>query len=163
MTGRIVQTVALDSVLTQSANATLTISGLPGGGSAPGTFADGLYYVSVRVWNTSNPASTLNREIYPTPLDLRTGVFERLPAQYRLKRLVAARPARAFNIIPPNRSANKTSNRPIPGNMRPPALLMKGDLLMPFLSGRAISGALSVLRAAFVGAAAILALSELRQ
>jgi hypothetical protein len=71
--GGIVQTVAIDSVLTQSANATLTISGLPGGGSA-GTFADGLYYVSVRVWNTSNPASTLNREIYPTPLDLRTGL-----------------------------------------------------------------------------------------
>jgi hypothetical protein len=39
--GGIVQTVAIDSVLTQSANATLTISGLPGGGSA-GTFADGL-------------------------------------------------------------------------------------------------------------------------
>jgi hypothetical protein len=37
---------------------------------------------------------------------------------------------------------------------------MKGDLLMPFPSGRAISGALSVLRAAFVGAAAILALSS---
>jgi hypothetical protein len=37
---------------------------------------------------------------------------------------------------------------------------MKGDLLMPFLSGRAISGALSVLRAAFVGAAAIIALTS---
>jgi trimeric autotransporter adhesin len=70
--GAIVQTVALDSVLTQSANATLTISGLPGGGST-GTFADGLYYVSVRVWNTSNAAGTVNREIYPTPLDLRSG------------------------------------------------------------------------------------------
>jgi hypothetical protein len=72
--GAIVQTFALDSVLTQSANATLTISGLPGGG-ASGTFADGLYYVSVRVWNSANPAGTLNREIYPTPLDLRTGVL----------------------------------------------------------------------------------------
>jgi hypothetical protein len=37
---------------------------------------------------------------------------------------------------------------------------MKGDLLMLFLSGRAISGALSVLRAAFVGAAAIIALTS---
>jgi hypothetical protein len=37
---------------------------------------------------------------------------------------------------------------------------MKGDLLMLFLSGRAVSGALSVLRAAFVGAAAIVALSS---
>jgi len=72
--GAIVQTVALDSILTQTANATLTISGLPGG-SASGQFADGLYYVSVRVWNTSNPASTVVREIYPTPLDLRTGVL----------------------------------------------------------------------------------------
>jgi hypothetical protein len=72
--GAIVQTVALDSILTQTANATLTVSGLPGGG-ASGTFNDGLYYVSVRVWNTSNAAGTLNREIYPTPLDLRTGVL----------------------------------------------------------------------------------------
>jgi hypothetical protein len=72
--GAIVQTVALDSILTQTANATLTISGLPGG-SASGQFADGLYYVSVRVWNTSSPATTVNREIYPTPLDLRTGVL----------------------------------------------------------------------------------------
>jgi len=72
--GAIVQTVALDSILTQTANATLTISGLPGG-SASGQFADGLYYVSVRVWNTSSPASTVVREIYPTPLDLRTGVL----------------------------------------------------------------------------------------
>lgn len=71
--GGIVQTVAIDSVLTQSANATLTISGLPGGGSA-GTFADGLYDVSVRVWNTSNPASTVTREFYTGPLDLRTGL-----------------------------------------------------------------------------------------
>jgi Domain of unknown function (DUF4382) len=71
--GGIVQTVAIDSVLTQSANATLTISGLPGGGSA-GTFADGLYDVSVRVWNTSNPASTVTREFYTSPLDLRTGL-----------------------------------------------------------------------------------------
>ena len=70
--GAIVQTLALDSILTQTANATLTVSGLPGG-SASGTFGNGLYDVSVRVWNTSNPAGTLQREIYPTPLDLRTG------------------------------------------------------------------------------------------
>jgi hypothetical protein len=72
--GAIVQTVVLDSILTQTANATLTAPGLPGGG-ASGTFNDGLYYVSVRVWNTSNPSGTLTREIYPTPLDLRTGVL----------------------------------------------------------------------------------------
>ena len=70
--GAIVQTVALDSVLTQSANATLTASGLPGGGSG-GTFTDGLYYLSVRVWNTSDPLGTVVRETYPQPLDLRSG------------------------------------------------------------------------------------------
>jgi hypothetical protein len=72
--GAIVATVALDTLITQSATSSLTISGLPGG-SASGQFADGLYYVSVRAWNTSNPASSLNREIYPTPLDLRTGAI----------------------------------------------------------------------------------------
>jgi hypothetical protein len=72
--GAIVQTATIDSVLTQTANATLTISGLPGGGSGVGQFADGLYYVSVRVWNTSNPQSTVVRETYPNPLDLRAGL-----------------------------------------------------------------------------------------
>jgi hypothetical protein len=72
--GAIVQTFALDSALAQSANAILTISGLPGGGVS-GTFADGLYYVSVRVWNSGNPTGTLKREIYPAPLDLRTGAL----------------------------------------------------------------------------------------
>jgi hypothetical protein len=69
--GAIVATAALDTLLTQSATSSLTISGLPGAGAA-GQFADGLYYVSVRAWNTSDPTQTLNREIYPTPLDLRT-------------------------------------------------------------------------------------------
>jgi hypothetical protein len=72
--GAVVQTAALDSILTQTANGTLTISGLPGG-SAAGQFADGLYYVSVRVWNTSDPATTVVREIYPKPLDLRRGAL----------------------------------------------------------------------------------------
>jgi hypothetical protein len=29
----------------------------------------------VRVWNSSSPTTTVNREIYPTPLDLRTGAL----------------------------------------------------------------------------------------
>ena len=70
--GAIVQTASLDSLLTQSANGVLTISGLPGGSSS-GQFADGIYYVSVRVWNTSDPSNTVVREIYPTALDLRSG------------------------------------------------------------------------------------------
>jgi len=76
--GAIVQTAVLDSILTQTADATLTISGLPGG-SAAGQFADGLYYVSVRVWNASDPAATVVREIYPTPLDLRVGPLRAYP------------------------------------------------------------------------------------
>jgi Domain of unknown function (DUF4382) len=71
--GVVVATAALDTIL-QSGTGALTIPGVPGGGSA-GQFAAGLYYVSVRTWNTSNPTSTLNREIYPTPLDLRTGTL----------------------------------------------------------------------------------------
>jgi hypothetical protein len=70
--GAIVVTTSLDTILAQSATGSLTISGLPGG-STSGQFAAGLYYLSVRTWNTSNPTSTLNREIYPTPLDLSTG------------------------------------------------------------------------------------------
>jgi hypothetical protein len=70
--GAIVATATLDALLiAQSTTSSLTISGIPGFGSA-GQFADGLYYVSVRAWNTSDPTNSLNREIYPTPLDLRT-------------------------------------------------------------------------------------------
>jgi hypothetical protein len=70
--GAIVATARIDSLLTQSATGNVTISGIPGGSSS-GQFDAGLYYVSVRAWNTSNPVNTLNREIYPNPLDLRTG------------------------------------------------------------------------------------------
>jgi hypothetical protein len=75
--GAIVATAVLDTILTQTANGTLTISGLPGGtnASTAGQFAAGLYYLSVRTWNTSSPTTTLNREIYPNPVDLRTGSF----------------------------------------------------------------------------------------
>jgi hypothetical protein len=78
--GAIVATAVLDPILTQSAPSTapsaastLTISGLPRGGGTTGTLNSALYYVSVRLWNTSNPATTLNRVTYPNPLDLRTG------------------------------------------------------------------------------------------
>ncbi len=74
--GAIVATASLDTILqASSATGTLTISGLPGG-SAAGQFADGLYYVSIRTWNTGNVTTVLpNREIYPNPLDLRTGAL----------------------------------------------------------------------------------------
>jgi hypothetical protein len=72
--GAIVATAALDTLLAQSATGNLAISGIPGG-SASGQFADGLYYVSVRVWNSSTATTTpAAREIYPAPLDLRSGI-----------------------------------------------------------------------------------------
>ena len=70
--GTIVATAALDSVL-QSNGGTLTIPGLPSGSGFAGITTSALYYVSVRVWNSSNPTNTLTREFYPTPLDLSAG------------------------------------------------------------------------------------------
>jgi hypothetical protein len=70
--GAIVATAALDSTLGQNAATSLTISGLPSG-STGATLDSALYYVSVRVWNSGSPATTLNRVTYPNALDLRTG------------------------------------------------------------------------------------------
>jgi Domain of unknown function (DUF4382) len=72
--GAIVTTAPLDSILTQGATGTVAVSGLPGG-STSGQFADALYYLSVRTWSSTNPTGTLNREIYPNPLDLRSGLL----------------------------------------------------------------------------------------
>jgi hypothetical protein len=71
--GAIVATAVLDSILTTGATRSLAIPGIPGGGGTSGTFAPALYYVSVRVWNSGNPAQPLKREIYPAALDLRNG------------------------------------------------------------------------------------------
>jgi hypothetical protein len=78
--GAIVATAVLDPILTQSAPSTapsaastLTIPGVPGGGGTTRTVNSALYYVSVRLWNTSDPAKTLNRVTFPNALDLRTG------------------------------------------------------------------------------------------
>jgi hypothetical protein len=68
--GAIVATAPLDSALTQSAASTLTITGLPAGVT---TLDSALYYVSVRVWNSADATSKLNRVIYPTALDLTPG------------------------------------------------------------------------------------------
>jgi hypothetical protein len=53
----------------------LTITGLPSGSGTAGSLDSALYYVSVRVWNSTNPAGTLNRVTYPNALDLRTGLI----------------------------------------------------------------------------------------
>jgi hypothetical protein len=73
--GAIVATKALDSIMGRSAATTLTITGLPSGSGAAGSLDSALYYVSVRVWNSTNPAGTLNRVTYPNALDLRTGLI----------------------------------------------------------------------------------------
>jgi len=60
--GAVVGTVALDTALTQSSPGTVRIDGLPAA----------LYYLSVRVWRSGDPAGTLARQWYPTAMDLRT-------------------------------------------------------------------------------------------
>ena len=72
--GAIVTTAPLDSLLAQGPTGVLAVSGLPGG-SPSGQFADGLYYISVRTWRSIDPTGTLNRETYPNPLDLRSGLL----------------------------------------------------------------------------------------
>ena len=70
--GAIVQTVAIDSALTQNGGATLQILGIPGGGSAS-SFDNAVYYVSTRAWNSSDPVHTLQRQSFTSPVDLSAG------------------------------------------------------------------------------------------
>ncbi len=68
--GAVVQTVAIDSLLTQNSGTTLQVAGLPAGG---GLFDNSIYYLSVRAWRSTDPAGTLSRQSYSTPVDLSTG------------------------------------------------------------------------------------------
>lgn len=68
--GAVIGTAALDAALAGSG--TVTVTGLPGGGSGS-SFGSALYYLSVRVWNSSDPAGTLSRQWYSSPVDLRSG------------------------------------------------------------------------------------------
>jgi len=70
--GGIVATASLDAALARSGTSTLTVTGIPAGSGLLGTTTSGLYYVSVRVWKSSDPANTVVREIYSTALDLRS-------------------------------------------------------------------------------------------
>jgi hypothetical protein len=70
--GQIVQTVAIDSLLTQNGGATLQVQGIPVGGSAS-AFDNSVYYVSTRAWNSTDPAGTLQRQSITTPIDLSSG------------------------------------------------------------------------------------------
>jgi len=65
--GAVIGTAPLDTALT--GGGTVTINGLPGGGS----FSSALYYLSVLVWHSGNPAGPLTRQWYSSPVDLRSG------------------------------------------------------------------------------------------
>jgi hypothetical protein len=71
--GTLVATTPLDAALAQGAGATITVDGLPAGASAA------RYYVAVRAWNSRDATGTLQRQSYPTAIDLRgsaTGVVQ---------------------------------------------------------------------------------------
>jgi hypothetical protein len=70
--GQVVQTVAIDTALTQNGGATLQVSGIPIGGAAS-SFDNSVYYVSTRAWLSSDPAGTLQRQSFTTPIDLSSG------------------------------------------------------------------------------------------
>jgi hypothetical protein len=63
--GTLIATTPLDTALAQAAGATLTVNGLPAGTSAA------LYHVAVRAWNSRDASGTLQRQSYPTVIDLR--------------------------------------------------------------------------------------------
>jgi len=63
--GMLVATAPLDAALAQGAGATIIASGLPTGTSAA------RYYVAVRAWNSRDATGTLQRQSYPTAIDLR--------------------------------------------------------------------------------------------
>jgi len=63
--GALVATTPVDAALLQGAGATITVNGVPSGTSAD------LYYVAVRAWNSRDATGTLQRQSYPTAIDLR--------------------------------------------------------------------------------------------
>jgi len=71
--GTLVATTPLDAALAQGAGATLTVEGLPTGTPAA------LYYVAVRPWNSRDASGTLQRQSYPTAIDLRGSATGALP------------------------------------------------------------------------------------
>lgn len=70
--GAIVATAPLDATLAQGGKGTVVIPGVPGGSSA-GSLDAGIYFLSVRAWNSADPAGTLQRQSFPTAVDLRNG------------------------------------------------------------------------------------------
>jgi hypothetical protein len=68
--GALVASAALDSVLAQGGSVSALVPvGTPSSD----------YYVSVRVWNSSNPSGTLARQWYPSVVDLRSSTSGSIP------------------------------------------------------------------------------------
>jgi hypothetical protein len=65
-----VASVALDSVLAQGGSVSASV---------PAGTASSYYYVSVRVWNSSDPSGTLSRQSYPSIVDLRSSTSGSIP------------------------------------------------------------------------------------
>ena len=61
--GQLVSQVSLNSVLASGGNVTANV---------PAGTSSALYYVSVRLWRSSNPGATVSRQWYPTAVDLRS-------------------------------------------------------------------------------------------
>ena len=61
--GALVASAPLDSVLAQGGSVSVSV---------PAGTASSFYYVSVRVWNSSSPSTTLSRQWYPSIVDLRS-------------------------------------------------------------------------------------------
>jgi hypothetical protein len=62
--GQLVASAPIDAALA-GAGGTVQLTGVPGGTPIS------VYYVTVRAWNSSDPAGTLTRQWYSTALDLR--------------------------------------------------------------------------------------------
>ena len=63
--GALIAAAPLDAALTQGPGATVTVNSVPSGTPAS------LYYLTVRAWKSAAPSSTLHRQSYSTPIDLR--------------------------------------------------------------------------------------------
>ena len=117
-------TAALDTALQQSGASTLAISGLP-------TLSDSaLYYVSVRVWKSVDPAGTLVRETFPTPLDLRAGSG----VAYSVNIDTANGRARAAPVTLDRVSIGGITERSVPALIAPSGQLRTNLLGMSFLN-----------------------------
>ena len=65
--GQLIASTPLDAALAAGGGPVL-LAGIPGGTSGS------LYYLTVRAWNSSDPAGTLTRQWYPGAVDLRSAL-----------------------------------------------------------------------------------------